>query len=120
MNIQYFFVYLLGDGWGIGTSPNMLVNWYAKKSSNMITFPIGMNVSKVVKIGILLVKFQVKGQYMPGPSRRVRSEMGHPVRDHAGDRRARKRNSIRGIGPYSSGAKNDELDSFGANSASII
>ncbi len=65
MNIQYFFVYLPGDGWGIGTSPNMLVNWYAKKSGNMITFPIGLNVSKVVKIGILPVRFQVQGQYMP-------------------------------------------------------
>lgn len=65
MNIQYFFVYLPGDGWGIGTSPNMLVNWYAKKSGNMITFPIGLSVSKVVKIGILPVKFQVQGQYMP-------------------------------------------------------
>jgi hypothetical protein len=40
MNIQYFFVYLPGDGWGIGTSPNILVNWYANKSGNMITFPL--------------------------------------------------------------------------------
>jgi len=39
MNIQYFFVYLPGDGWGVGTSPNMLVNWYAKSSRNMLTFP---------------------------------------------------------------------------------
>src|SRR5277367_2380403 len=65
MNIQYFFVYLPGDGWGIGTSPNMLVNWYANKSGNMITFPIGLNLSKVIKIGPLPVKFQVQGQYMP-------------------------------------------------------
>jgi hypothetical protein len=28
-------------------------------------FPIGLNVSKVVRIGILRVKFQVQGQYMP-------------------------------------------------------
>lgn len=65
MNVQYFFVYLPGDGWGIGTSPNMLVNWYANKSGNMLTFPIGLNVSKVIKIGPLPVKFQVQGQYMP-------------------------------------------------------
>jgi hypothetical protein len=65
MNIQYFFVYLPGDGWGIGTSPNMLVNWYANKSGNEITFPIGLNVSKVIKINPLPVKFQVQGQYMP-------------------------------------------------------
>lgn len=65
MNIQYFFVYLPGDGWGIGTSPNMLVNWYANKSGNMVTFPIGLNVSKVIKIGPLPVKLAVQGQYMP-------------------------------------------------------
>jgi hypothetical protein len=65
MNIQHFFVYLPGDGWGIGTSPNILVNWYANKSSNMLTFPVGLNVSKVIKIGPLPVKLQVQGQYMP-------------------------------------------------------
>ncbi len=65
MNIQYFFNYFPGHGWGIGTSPNMLVNWYAYKSGDTITFPIGLAVSKVIKIGILPVKFQVQGQYMP-------------------------------------------------------
>ena len=65
MNIQYFFVYLPGDGWGIGTSPNILVNWYANKSANMVTFPVGLNVSKVIKAGPLPVKLQVQGQYMP-------------------------------------------------------
>jgi hypothetical protein len=65
MNLQYFFVYLPGKGWGIGTTPNMLVNWYANKSGNMVTFPIGLNVNKVMKIGPLPVKFAVQGQYMP-------------------------------------------------------
>ena len=65
LQLRPFFVYLLGDGWGIGTSPNILVNWYANKSSNDLTFPIGLNVSKVVKVGILPVKFHVQGQYMP-------------------------------------------------------
>ena len=60
-----FFVYLPGDGWGIGTSPNILVNWYANKSANMVTFPVGLNVSKVIKIGPLPVKLQIQGQYMP-------------------------------------------------------
>jgi hypothetical protein len=44
MNIQYFFVYLPGHGWGIGTSPNILVNWYANKSGNMLTVPDGLSV----------------------------------------------------------------------------
>jgi hypothetical protein len=65
MNIQYFFQYFPGGGWGIGTSPNMLVNWYANKSGNEITFPIGLQISKVIKIGPLPVKLAVQGQYMP-------------------------------------------------------
>src|SRR5216684_1039328 len=64
MNLQYFFSYFPAAGWSVGTSPNMLVNWYAKKSSNMVTFPIGLSISKVVKIGPLPAKFGVKGQYM--------------------------------------------------------
>jgi hypothetical protein len=64
MNIQYFFTYLPGGGWGIGTNPNMLVNWYAS-NANKVTFPIGLNASKVIKIGPLPVKLAVQGQYMP-------------------------------------------------------
>jgi hypothetical protein len=65
MNIQYFFNYFPGGGWGIGTSPNMLVNWYANKSGNMITFPIGLQISKVIKIGPLPMKLAIQPQYMP-------------------------------------------------------
>jgi len=65
MNLQYFFVYFPGEGWALGTSPNMLVNWYAAKSGNMVTFPLGLSVSKVVKIGPLPVKLSLQGQYMP-------------------------------------------------------
>jgi hypothetical protein len=65
MNIQYFFTYLPGNGWGIGTSPNILVNWYANKSGDEITFPIGPQISKVIKFGQFPVKFAVQFQYMP-------------------------------------------------------
>ena len=65
MNIQYFFTYFPGDGWGIGTSPNILVNWYANRGGNMLTVPIGLSISKVVRIGPLPVKFQIQPQYMP-------------------------------------------------------
>ena len=64
MNLQYFFAYLPGNGWGIGTSPNMLVNWYTS-NVNKVTFPIGLSVSKVIKIGPLPVKLAVQPQYMP-------------------------------------------------------
>jgi hypothetical protein len=43
----------------------MLVNWYANKSSNMVTFPIGVSLSNVQRLGILPVRFAVQGQYMP-------------------------------------------------------
>jgi hypothetical protein len=65
MNLQYFASYFLPNGWSIGTSPSMLVNWYANKSGNMVTFPIGISVSKVQRIGILPIRFAVQGQYMP-------------------------------------------------------
>lgn len=62
---QYFASYFLRDGWSVGTAPNILVNWYAKKNSNLLTFPIGLSVSKVQKIGILPVRFALQAQYMP-------------------------------------------------------
>ena len=65
MNIQYFFTYLPGGGWGFGTSPNILLNWYARKSANMLTFPVGLSISKVIKVGPLPVRLAVQGQYMP-------------------------------------------------------
>ena len=64
MNVQYFASYFLPHGWSVGSSPNILINWYAS-DGNKVTFPIGLNVSKVQKLGILPVKFQVQGQYMP-------------------------------------------------------
>jgi len=64
MNVQYFASYFLPHGWAIGSSSNMLINWYTS-DGNKVTFPIGLLVSKVQKIGPLPVKFQVQGQYMP-------------------------------------------------------
>lgn len=64
-NAQYFASYFLPHGCSVGTSPNILVNWYARKSSDLLTFPIGLSVSKVQKIGILPVRFALQGQYMP-------------------------------------------------------
>lgn len=64
MNLQYFAAYFLPHGWSVGTSPNVLINWYTSEG-NKVTFPIGLNVSKVQRLGILPVKFQLQGQYMP-------------------------------------------------------
>jgi hypothetical protein len=65
LNMQYFASYFFGKGYSITTSPSMLVNWYAPRGQNMLTFPIGLGVSKVHKLGILPVRFAVQGQYMP-------------------------------------------------------
>jgi hypothetical protein len=35
------------------------------RAGNEITFPIGLNISRVTKIGPLPVKLQDQGQYMP-------------------------------------------------------
>src|SRR5262249_25299157 len=65
INLQYFCAYFFRTGYSVGLSPNMLVNWYANKSGNMVTFPIGLSLSKVERLGILPVRFAVQGQYMP-------------------------------------------------------
>jgi hypothetical protein len=62
----------------------MLVNWYARKNSNKVTFPIGLNVSKVVKIVPLPVKFAVQGQYIPVHLEVFGQKMGSPILDYAG------------------------------------
>jgi len=41
------------------------VNWYANKSGNMLTFPIGVSVAKVIKIGPLPIRLAIQPQYMP-------------------------------------------------------
>jgi hypothetical protein len=64
LNLQYFASYFFGKRYSVGFSPNMLVNWYANQSSNMVTFPIGLSLSKVQRLGILPVRFVVQGQYM--------------------------------------------------------
>jgi len=65
LNLQYFAVYFFGQGWGVGTSPNMLVNWNAPTSGDMLTFPIGAFISKVDRIGVVPVRFLLQGMYMP-------------------------------------------------------
>jgi len=64
LNLQYFYSYFLEDGWSVGTSPNLLVDWNAD-NGNRVTFPVGLTVSKVVKLGKLPVRFAVQAQYMP-------------------------------------------------------
>ena len=64
MNLQPIAAYFLPDGWSIGYSGNILVNWKADKAGNTWTVPLGVGISKVLKLGRLPVKVGVAGQYM--------------------------------------------------------
>jgi len=63
MNLQPVAAYFLPEGWSIGYSGNVLANWEAK-GRNVWTVPLGLSVSKVVKLGPLPVRFALGGQYM--------------------------------------------------------
>jgi hypothetical protein len=64
MNIQPFVAYFLPDGWSIGYSGNILANWKADKAGDVWTIPLGLSVSKVLKLGKLPVRIALGGQYM--------------------------------------------------------
>ena len=63
LQLQYFAHYFVGDGWSIGMSPNILVNWEAS-SGQRLTFPVGLGFSKVVEVCGVAVKFEIQGEYM--------------------------------------------------------
>src|ERR1700693_3163518 len=62
MSLIYAFVRTLPNGWTVGTNPNMFVDWEAP-SRNKVTFPVGLQVGKLRKLGPLLVKFDMQVQY---------------------------------------------------------
>lgn len=66
LNLQYLASYFFGDGWSIGTSPVIKVDWRAS-AGNRVTFPFGPSIGKVVKLGpeSLPVKFELEVLYVP-------------------------------------------------------
>ncbi len=74
MNLQYIASYFLPNGWSIGTSPTIKIDWQAAPGDRG-TLPVGLAVGKVVKIaGALPVKLEIEAQYMPvTPTRTARS-----------------------------------------------
>ena len=65
MHLQYLASYFLADGWSVGTAPTIQVDWRAT-AGNRVTFPLGPNVAKVVKLGEgLPVKFELDALYVP-------------------------------------------------------
>jgi len=62
MLMYYAFVYAFKNGWSVGTNPAVTVDWEASKG-NRLAFPVGLQVGKLRKVGILPVKFDVQVQY---------------------------------------------------------
>ncbi|HTF36147.1 MAG TPA: hypothetical protein VK714_20890 [Myxococcota bacterium] len=63
-NAQYFLSYFLDDGWSIGMSPTIQVNWKDAKSQQL-TLPVGLGVGKVLKFGDrIALKLGVEMDYM--------------------------------------------------------
>ena len=64
MNLQPVAAYFLPDGWSIGYSGNILANWKADSAGDTWTVPLGLSVSKVLKLCKLPVRIALAGQYM--------------------------------------------------------
>ncbi len=65
LHLQYLASWFFGDGWSIGTSPTMKVNWEAA-SGQQVTFPLGPSIGKVLKLGgTLPIKLELDLLYVP-------------------------------------------------------
>ena len=62
MSLIYAFVRTLPNGWTVGTNPNILIDWEAS-SGNKVSFPVGLQVGKLRKLGPMPVKFDLQVQY---------------------------------------------------------
>ena len=57
-----FISYHFGDGWSVGSSPNIAANWLAKAGQQW-TIPVGGGVSKLFRLGGQPVKLSVDSYY---------------------------------------------------------
>ena len=57
---QYFFTYNLPDAWQIQMQPTWSYDHQAEKSSDKLTFPVGIGASKVIILGKTPVKFSLQ------------------------------------------------------------
>ena len=65
LKVQYILNWFFPDGWSIGMSPYIRVDWKAEEGQQL-TFPVGLGVGKTVKLaGGHAVKFALQFQYMP-------------------------------------------------------
>jgi hypothetical protein len=61
-SLLYFFNYMLGDAWQIGTNPTITYN-HNTDSSDKWNVPVGGYVGKTIKLGMLPVNIKVGGEY---------------------------------------------------------
>jgi hypothetical protein len=69
--INPFVSYHFGDGWSVGSSPNIAANWLSK-AGQVWTVPIGAGISKAFRLGGQPMKLAVDGYYNA-----VRSQAGN-------------------------------------------
>ena len=61
-SMLYFFNYMLGDAWQIGTNPTITYN-HNRDSGDKWNVPVGGYVGKTIKLGKLPVNIKVGGEY---------------------------------------------------------
>lgn len=61
-DIQYVIRYSLPDAWSIGMGPTVSIDWEAD-SDDQVTLPVGLGLTKTVRIGNMPVKFRGEVQY---------------------------------------------------------
>ena len=61
-DIQYIVRRQIPGGWSIGMGPTISINWEADEG-NRITFPIGLGVTKTIRIGGTPIKMRLEPQY---------------------------------------------------------
>lgn len=64
MHLQYIANFVFADGWSIGTSPTMTVNWNVDPG-DQVTFPVGFTAGKVVRAWSMPVKLALETDYVP-------------------------------------------------------
>lgn len=60
--VQYAFSWNFDNGWSVGTNPNFNVNWEAP-SGQRVTFPVGLQVGKLLHAGPMPVKVDLQTMY---------------------------------------------------------
>ncbi|HJX01300.1 MAG TPA: transporter [Terriglobales bacterium] len=60
--VQYSFSWNFDSGWSVGSSPNFTVDWEAPRDQR-VTFPVGLQVGKLLHAGPMPVKVEVQPMY---------------------------------------------------------